>query len=193
MTIQTNQAEIVMSKQALIVVDIQNEYFPGGKMLLEGVETAADNVAKVMAAARANGYVIVNIHHQEPDPQAPVFTAGTDGINFHPLVAPMDGEKVILKNYPNSFLKTDLHEYLQAQGVTDVVIIGAMSHMCIQATTRAASDLGYKVTVVHDACATLDLEFNGVSVPAAQVHASSMAALGFAYAEVVGMEEWAAA
>ncbi|HEY7884811.1 MAG TPA: hypothetical protein VIC08_07665 [Cellvibrionaceae bacterium] len=65
-----------------------------------------------------------------------------------------------------------------------------MSHMCIQATTRAASDLGYKVGVLHDTCATLDLAFNGVSVPAAQVHASSMAALGFAYAEVVGVEEW---
>ena len=99
---------------------------------------------------------------------------------------------MILKNYPNSFLKTDLHDYLQAQGVKQVVIIGAMSHMCIQATTRAASDLGYSVTVIHDACATLDLEFNGVNIPAAQVHASSMAALAFAYAEVVGMEEWVA-
>ncbi|BFM21495.1 cysteine hydrolase family protein [Gilvimarinus japonicus] len=181
-----------MSKQALIVVDIQNEYFPGGKMLLEGINTAADNAAKVMAKARANGDVVVNIHHQEPDPQSPFFTQGTDGITIHPKVRPAEGEKVILKNYPNSFLKTDLHDYLQAQGVKQVVIIGAMSHMCIQATTRAASDLGYSVTVIHDACATLDLEFNGVNIPAAQVHASSMAALAFAYAEVVGMEEWVA-
>lgn len=179
-----------MTKQALIVVDIQNEYFPGGKMLLEGIDQAAANAAVAIARARANGDVVVNIHHQEPDPQAPVFTAGTDGITIHPSVAPQAGEKVILKNYPNAFLKTDLHEYLQAQGVERVVIIGAMSHMCIQATTRAASDLGYQATVLHDACATLALAFNGVSVPAAQVHASSMAALGFAYAEVVGVDEW---
>ncbi|WP_020208221.1 cysteine hydrolase family protein [Gilvimarinus chinensis] len=179
-----------MSNQALIVVDIQNEYFPGGKMLLEGVEAAADNAAQVMAKARANGDVVVNIHHQEPDPQSPFFTQGSDGIEFHPKVAPAEGEKVILKNYPNSFLKTDLHEFLQAQGVERVVIVGSMSHMCIQATTRAASDLGYQVTVVHDACATMDVEFGGVTVPAAQVHASSMAALAFAYADCLSAEEF---
>lgn len=178
-----------MSKQALIVVDIQNEYFPGGKMLLEGVETAADNAAKVMEKARANGDVVVNIHHEQPDPESPVFTPGSDGIKFHPKVAPAEGEKVILKNYPNSFLKTDLHEFLQAQGVERVVIIGSMSHMCIQATTRAASDLGYQVTLVHDACATMDVEFGGVTVPAAHVHASSMAALAFAYATCLSTEE----
>ncbi len=181
-----------MSKQALIVVDIQNEYFPGGKMVLEGIDAASRNAAKVLSKVRAKGDLVVNIHHQEPDPQSPFFTAGTNGVHIHPSVMPADGEKVILKNYPNSFLSTDLHQYLQDQGVEKVIIIGAMSHMCIQATTRAASDFGYDVTVIQDACATLALEFNGVTIPAQQVHASSMAALAFAYAEVVGVDEWIA-
>ena len=89
-----------------------------------------------------------------------------------------------LKNYPNSFRDTKLKQMLDAQGVKDLVIIGAMSHMCVEATSRAAADLGYPVSVVHDACATMNLEFGGAHVPAAQVHATAMAALGFAYASL---------
>lgn len=69
-------------------------------------------------------------------------------------------------------------------------MIGAMSHMCIEATSRAASDVGYKVTVVEDACATMDLEFNGVKVPAAQVHASAMAALEFGYGTITSTQAY---
>jgi nicotinamidase-related amidase len=77
-------------------------------------------------------------------------------------VAPQAGEEVILKHKPNSFLNTRLHDTLASRGISNLVIVGAMSQMCIDATTRAASDLGYKVTVVHDACAARDAEF-GVS------------------------------
>lgn len=112
------------------------------------------------------------------------FTPGTDGVHIHESVAPQGDEPVIVKNSPNAFLKTNLKELLDASGIEEVVVIGAMSHMCIEATSRAASDLGYKVTVLEDACATMDLEFSGVKVPAAQVHATAMAALEFAYATV---------
>ena len=115
---------------------------------------------------------------------------GTNGINIHESVAPKGDEPVILKNYPNSFLKTNLKELLDASDIEEVVVIGAMSHMCIEATSRAASDFGYKVRVLEDACATMDLEFNGVKVPAAQVHATAMAALGFAYASVQSTRDY---
>lgn len=82
---------------------------------------------------------------------------------------------------------------LEEQGIKDVVVVGAMSHMCIDAAVRAASDFGYGVTVLHDACATLDLEFNGVKVPAEQVHATMMAALAFAYAKVQSTRDYLAA
>jgi len=81
---------------------------------------------------------------------------------------------------------------LDAKGIEEVVVIGAMSHMCIDATSRAASDFGYKTIVVHDACATRDLEFGGQVVPAAQVHAAQMAALGFAYAAITATDEYLA-
>jgi hypothetical protein len=93
---------------------------------------------------------------------------------------------------PNSFLKTDLKQMLDSEAVENVSIVGAMSHMCIDATTRAASDFGYKTTVVHDACATRDVEFRGRTVPAAQVHAALMSALGFAYATIVTTDEYLA-
>ncbi|MBD3656925.1 MULTISPECIES: cysteine hydrolase family protein [Marinobacter] len=173
-----------MSKRAVIVVDVQNEYFASGKLPLVNIEKAAANAARVIAKARQNKDLLVHVHHESLDPNAPFFTQGTDGVQIHESVAPRGDEPVILKNYPNSFLNTNLKELLETNGIEEVVVIGAMSHMCIEATSRAASDFGYKVTVLEDACATMDLEFNGVTVPAAQVHATAMAALGFAYAGI---------
>lgn len=173
-----------MSQRAVIVVDIQNEYFPGGKLVLTDIDLAAANAARLIRAARAHSELLIHIRHEMPDAAAPIFTPGSDGVQIHSSVSPEGDEPVILKHYPNSFLGTDLKERLDALGVEELVIVGAMSHMCIEATTRAAADFGYKVTVAHDACATLDLEFNGQTVPAAQVHATAMAALAFAYASI---------
>lgn len=89
----------------------------------------------------------------------------------------------------NAFLGTDLEHTLDQHGVEALTIVGSMSHMCIDAATRAAADLGYAVTVAHDACATLPLEFDGKQVPAADVHGAAMAALAFAYAKVVKTDE----
>lgn len=176
-----------MSKRAVVVVDIQNEYFAGGKMPLVGIERAAANAARVIAHARARGDLVINVRHETPN--GPVFVPGSEGSKIHALVAPADGEPVVVKNFPNSFRDTDLKSLIDGHGVDEVVVIGAMSHMCVDATTRAAHDLGYKTTTVHDACATLDLEFADVSIPAAQVHATIMAALAFAYGSVVSTDE----
>jgi nicotinamidase-related amidase len=184
---------MIMTKRAVIVVDIQNEYFPPeGKLPLQGVEEAAANAAKVIAHARDLGEPVIHVRHEFPDPEAPFFATGTDAVKIHPAVKPLEGEQVITKNYPNSFRETVLKESLEKLGVTDVVVIGSMSHMCIDATSRAAVDYGYNTTIVHDACATLDLEFNGVTVPAAQVHAAFMSALAFLYGTVSTTEEFLA-
>jgi len=181
-----------MSKRAVVVVDLQNEYFPSGKLPLVGIEDAVTNAARVIAAARSNNDPVIHVRHEFPTSDAPFFVPGTEGTQIHPAVAPIEGEPVVLKNYPNSFLKTDLKQMLDAKGIEEVVVIGAMSHMCIDATSRAASDLGYKVLLVHDACATMDLEFGGQVVPAAQVHAALMAALAFAYATITATDEYLA-
>lgn len=173
-----------MSKRAVLVVDLQCEYFAGGKLPLNNIDKAATNATGVIEKARSNGDLLVHIHHESQSPDAPVFTPGSEGVNIHESVKPWGEEPVILKNYPNSFRETPLKDMLDAKGIEEVVVIGAMSHMCIEATSRAAADFGYQVSVLEDACATMDLEFNGINVPAAKVHATAMAALAFAYATV---------
>ena len=177
-----------MTKRALIVVDIQNDYFPGGKWTLSGIEAAADNAARVIEAARAAGELIIHIRHEIEGDDAPFFAAGSKGAQIHPKALNRDDERVILKHYPNAFRETDLKQVLDRNAIDELVIVGNMSHMCIDATSRAAHDFGYKVTVVHDACAARDLEFNGVKVAAAEVHAAFMAALGSAYATLLSTD-----
>ncbi|WP_449219833.1 cysteine hydrolase family protein [Tistrella mobilis] len=180
-----------MGKRALVVIDVQNDYFPGGSWPLVGIEAAAANVARLIAAFRAAGEPVVHVRHEFTREGAPFFVAGSDGARIHESVTPAEGEPVVLKHFPNAFRETGLDALLREMGVDQVVIAGAMSHMCIDAGARAARDLGFEVTVAHDACATRDQEFGGVIVPAAQVHAAFMAALGFAYANVVATGELA--
>lgn len=177
-----------MSKRAVVVVDLQNEYLPTGKLPLRNVESAIENAAKVIEGARAKGEPVIHIRHEFPG-EAPFFNPGTTGVEIIPAVAPQPGETVIVKNHPNSFRDTELKQVLDEQGIEEVVIVGAMSHMCIAATSRAATDFGYDATVVEDACATIDLEFGGVAVPAEQVHAANMAAIAFAHGKVVSSDD----
>jgi nicotinamidase-related amidase len=185
--------ESPVKKRALIVIDIQNDYFPGGKWTLDNMDAAADNAARVIAAARAAGDLVVHVRHEFASADAPFFTPGSEGARTHEKVLPAQGEAVVLKHHVNSFRETDLEDILDRNGVEDVVIAGAMSHMCIDAATRAANDLGYGVTVIHDACASRDLEFDGAVVPAAKVHAAYMSALGFAYAKTVSTDDFVGA
>ena len=179
-----------MSKRAILVVDLQNEYWPSGNLPLHGIDAASTNAARVMAHARAKGDLVVNIRHEMPGAQ--LFVRGSDGAKINQAVLPKDDEPVITKHFPNSFRETGLSDLLKENGVEEVVVVGAMSHMCVDATVRAANDMGYKTTTIHDACATLDLNFDGITTPAAQVHAALMAALSFGYGEVISTDAFLA-
>ncbi|MGE0214046.1 MAG: cysteine hydrolase family protein [Parvibaculaceae bacterium] len=178
-----------MPKRAVIVVDIQNDYFSDGKWPLVGQEKAAGNAARVIDRARAEGDLVVFVRH-ESGKGAPFFVPGTPGAEIHASVRNRPDEPVVVKNSINAFLKTDLKRTLDEKGIEEVTILGSMSHMCVDAATRAAADYGYKVAVVHDACATHDQEFEGRKVPAAEVHAAFMAALGFGYAKLRSTEDY---
>ena len=169
---------------------MQNDYFPGGKWALSGIELAADNAARVLATARAAGDLVVHVRHEFPTAEAPFFAPGSAGARIHPKVNSLEAEPVVLKHHVNSFRETGLKALLDRHGAEELVICGAMSHMCVDAGVRAASDLGFKCIVVHDACATRDQEFNGAVIPAEQVHAAFMAALRFGYAKLVSTEEY---
>lgn len=178
-----------MTITALLIVDMQNDYFEGGKFPLSKTDAAAANAAGILAGFRAARLPVIHIRHEILRKPAPFFEPGTKGAEIHASVAPAGDEPVITKNFPNSFRETDLQDQLQTLGITDLVIIGAMSHFCIDATTRAAADLGYSCTVAHDACATRDLEFDGIAVPATQVHAGFMAALAMGYGAILPTDQ----
>ena len=180
-----------MSK-ALLIVDIQNDYFPGGKMELVGSTDAGKKAQTLLRAFRERGEPIVHIQHLSVRPGASFFVPGSEGAEIHESVRPLTNETVFQKNFPNSFRQTPLLDHLKQKGVTQLVIAGMMTHMCVDATTRAAFDLGFECRLAHDACATRDLSFGGAAIAAAQVHASFLAALQGIYAKVQSAEELAA-
>jgi nicotinamidase-related amidase len=175
--------------RGLLVIDIQRDYFPGGASPLVGPEVAAEVARTVLDAFRAAGDPVVHLRHVWDSPEATFMRPGTPGVEIHPTVAPVDGEPVLDKTEPNGFLGTGLAEVLDALDVDHLHVVGMMSSMCVDATVRAAADLGQEVTVIHDGCAAPDLEFDGVAVPGAMVHAAFMAALADGYAEVVSGAE----
>jgi nicotinamidase-related amidase len=175
---------------ALILVDIQNDYFPGGRMELVKIQEASANAKELLSIFREKHRPTFHIQHVAASSKAPFFRPDTTGIDFHDSIEPLPEETIIQKHYPNSFRETVLEEALKKLDIDQVVICGAMSHMCIDATTRAASDLGFGCTVVHDACATRDLEFGGKTIPAEEVHGAFMAALGWGYARVMSLKDF---
>jgi nicotinamidase-related amidase len=174
--------------RGLLIIDIQRDYFPGGAYPLVEPEAAAQSAQRLLERFRAEGRPVVHLQHVWDAPDATFMRPGTDGVEIHPLVAPAGGEPVIQKAHPNGFLETDLERRVGELGIDELVVVGMMSSMCVDATARAAVDLGFAVTVVHDACAAPSLEFEEVAVPGEQVHSAFMAALSD-YGPVVSADE----
>ncbi len=177
-------------RQGLVLVDIQNDYFPGGKMALAGMEQAAGNARRLLQEFRNRQFPVFHIRHISQRPGATFFLPGTQGAEIHETVTPKPVETVIEKRFPNSFRNTSLLEHLKNARVEEVVVCGAMSHMCIDATVRAAFDFGFSCMVIEDACATRDLRYRGKTVEADQVHSAFMAALSAPCAKVITADEF---
>lgn len=177
----------------LVVIDVQKFYFPGGKQPLTAPEAASLKAKALLEAFRARGWPVVHVLHLGKGQAAPSPDAGDEAYRAHPNVMPRPGEPVIGKREANAFRDTELLATLRRLGASRLVIAGMQTHMCVEAATRAAADLGFQVFVAHDACATRPLAFGGVEVPAAQVHAAALAAMGGAYARVLSTDELLAA
>jgi nicotinamidase-related amidase len=177
-------------RKALLLVDLQNDYFPGGKMTLDGADEAVLNARLLLDRFRKEFWPVFHIRHVAMKPEATFFLPGTAGSRIHPNVGPLTGENVITKNYPNAFRDTALLNLLRKLDIQELVICGMMTHMCIDATTRAAKDFGYSCTVIGDACATKALEINGQVVSSKNVHLSFLAALAAYYSNVITTEEF---
>ena len=178
-----------MADTALVVIDLQNDYFPGGSMELEGAEAAAANASSVLVNYRKSKLPVIHVRHLSVRPGATFFIPGTRGADIHESVRPLAGETVVEKNFPNSFRGTGLQELLEKQGIKNLVVAGMMTHMCVDASVRHAADLGYKVTLLADACATRAQSYGGEKVPARQVHTAFLAALNGFYAKVINANE----
>src|SRR5688500_1769619 len=178
-----------MADTALVVIDIQNDYFPGGSMELEGAEAAASHASSVLRSYRDKNLPVIHVRHLSVRPGATFFIPGTRGADIHESVRPLAGETVVQKNFPNSFRATGLQDLLEKQGIKNLVVAGMMTHMCVDASVRHAADLGYKVTLLADACATRAQSYAGEKVPARQVHTAFLAALNGFYAKVIQTHE----
>jgi nicotinamidase-related amidase len=175
---------------ALVLIDIQNDYFPGGKMELSGSIEAGLRAGEILAFFRENQMPVVHIQHVSARPGATFFLAGTQGAAIHECVGPLANEAVIEKNYPNSFRETRLREILAREHINHLVVAGMMTHMCVDATVRAAFDCGFACTLIHNACATRALSFENETVPAEHVHAAFLSALNGLYANVISSAEF---
>ncbi len=171
-------------KQALLIIDLQNDYFPGGSNPLHGAEEAASNASLLLNDFRYKGLPVIHIQHISTRPTATFFLPGTTGAEIHASVKPLFEETVIVKHTPNSFQGTELLEQLRTLGVKQLVICGMMTHMCVDSTTRAAKDFGFDCILIGDACATKALQFEGHTVPATEVQATLLAALSYYYTTV---------
>lgn len=166
-------------RKVLVLIDIQEFYFPGGAQPLHEPEEAAKHAAQALSLFRELGWPVVHVQHE----------FGPGGA-IHTLVAPLEGEVVITKKEVNAFSGTNLLGVLQELKPSELVFAGMQTHMCLEAAVRAAKDYGFRCTVLADACATRNLKYDGIEVPAAQVHASTLATLNRTYARVMKTAAW---
>ncbi len=188
--LQAQQSSPDHMKKVLLIIDIQNDYFKDGKMALVNAEGAAMNAKLIVDDFRANNWPVVIIQHQSSSPNASFFAPNTEGVEIHELLKPLAGEKHIVKHYPNAFRETDLLEHMKQLGYSDLVICGMMTHMCVDATVRAAKDYGYNIELIGDACATRNLELDTQEVSAEEVHISFLSALNGYYAKVMTTKDY---
>jgi nicotinamidase-related amidase len=173
----------------LVLIDLQKDYFPGGAMELVASELAVRRAALLLKAYRQRSRQVIHVQHIGTHDGATYFLPGSPGIDIHPSVDPSSSERVIQKNFPNAFRETGLLESLRNQKATHLVFAGMMTHMCVDSTVRAASDLGFECSLAFDACATTHLTFGERIVDAKDVQAAYLSALADGFATLETAEE----
>ncbi len=175
--------------KGMLIIDVQNDYFKGGKSELYNPIGAMQNIEKALMIFRQKNLPVIHVQHINNHEGATFFLPDTDGVLIHKSLTPLQGEHLVIKHTPNSFFETNLLDIFKKKNINDIVICGMMSHMCIDTTTRACKDLGIKVTLLEDACATKNLSFNGKTIPAETVHNTFMASLNGMFANVIKTSE----
>lgn len=176
-------------KTALLIIDLQNDYFPYGKMELNGSLNASLKTKEILEHFRKLALLVVHVQHIAARSGSTFFLPGTSGVEIHDSVKPINDEKIIVKNYPNSFRNTELNQHLKENNISRLVIAGMMTHMCVDTTVRAAFDFGYECIVAGDCCASRPLKIHDYKVSADDVHYSFLAALNGVFSKVLNKDE----
>jgi nicotinamidase-related amidase len=180
-----------MANRALIVIDVQNEYFDGAlPVSYPPPETSLANIGRAMDAARAAGVPVVVVRHHDTEPDAPIFREGSHGWELHPEIARRTPDHLVEKTLPGTFTGTPLESILAAAAVDTVTIAGYMTHMCVDTTARQAAHRGLAVEILNDATGTLALENSGGKASAEELHRATLVAQGQFFAAVVATDEW---
>ena len=180
-----------MAKRALIVIDVQNEYFDGAlPITAPATATSLANIGRSMDAASAAGVPVIVVRHGDADPEAPIFREGSHAWELHPEIERRARDHLVEKTFPGSFTDTPLGDILAAEGVDTVVIAGYMTHMCVDTTSRQAAHRGLGVEILNDATGTLALENSGGQASGEELHRATLVAQGQFFADVVTTDEW---
>ena len=181
-----------MPKRALIVIDVQNEYFEHGALPISDppTETSLANIGRAMDAASASGVPVIVVRHGSSEAGADSFAPGSETWQLHPEIERRARDHLIEKELPGSFTGTPLGDVLDEAGVDTVSITGYMTHMCVDTTARQAAHRGMSVEILNDATGTLSLENSGGAASGEELHRATLVAQGQFFADVLSTDEW---
>jgi nicotinamidase-related amidase len=182
-----------MATRALLVIDVQNEYFDGALPISDPPpETSLRNVGRAMDAATAAGVPVIVVRHTSSDEDGPIFRRGSHEWELHPEVEGRPHDHLVEKHLPGSFTGTTLQGILEEAGVDTVALTGYMTHMCVDTTSREAAHRGYAVEILDDATGSLPLENSGGTAAGEELHRATLVAQGQFFADVVSTDAWLA-
>lgn len=178
---------------ALIVIDVQQEYFaPVGRLPLPDGPRAVEQIARALAWARGAGVPVVHVVHESRRPGAALFAPGSPGLEVHPAARPAADEPVVLKHLPGAFTGTPLERLLRERGAERLVLAGFMTQMCVDTTARQGAHLGFRVSVLADATAAMDVRGpDGRLIPHDHVHRTHLGSLSGFIAEIARVADLA--
>jgi nicotinamidase-related amidase len=180
-----------MAKRALIVIDVQNEYFDGALPISDPPpETSLENIGRAMEAASGSGVPVIVVRHTDDEPDAPIFRQGSHAWELHPEIERRARDHLVEKTLPGSFTGTPLGDILASAGIDTVSITGYMTHMCVDTTAREAAHRGLSVEILNDATGTLPLSNSGGSATGEELHRATLVAQGQFFADVLSTDEW---
>lgn len=176
-------------KRALLVIDVQNEYFTG-KLPVTYPEGSFENIIKVMDFANENNIPVLLIQHTNPGKDSATFKKGTEEHRIHDEVLKRGYAKIIEKKLPGSFTGTELESWLKENDIDTLVISGYMTQMCCDTTARQAIHIGFNVEFLSDATGTLDISNSAGEISAEELHKAILITQAMRFSKVMSTEGW---